>query len=59
MGKWATDLEVFAISLLFNIDIGVYPTKRVPKYTKFWNSFGWIFCQRLDELLKERTSNGL
>ena len=53
-GKWATDLEVFATSLLFNIDIWVY----LGQFGTRWVGFSGKGLS-LDQLLKEPTSNGL
>ena len=53
-GKWATDLEVFATALLFNIDIWVF---LVPLGTR-WIGFsgnGSIF----EVLMKAPTPNGI
>ena len=54
VGKCSTDLEVFATSLLFNIDIWVY----LRHFCTRWVGFS---CKglSLDELLKEPTPYGL
>ena len=53
-GKWATDLEVFATALLFNIDIWVYLGSAGTR----WVMFSGNGC-RLEDILKMPTSTGL
>ena len=52
--KWATDLEVFATALLFNIDIWIYLG---PLGTR-WASFSGNGSS-FDQLMKTPTSDGL
>ena len=54
VGKWATDLEVIATSLLFNIDIWMY----LGPLGTCWVGFSGKGLS-LDQLLNESTCNSL